>query len=79
LKANVRIVDAVKEPATRREATPAQIALASVLAQGENVVTIPGASKRKHLEENLGDAFVQLMEAQLTWLEQTPAAVGGRY
>jgi aryl-alcohol dehydrogenase-like predicted oxidoreductase len=40
---------------------------------------IPGASKRKHLEENLGGAFVQLTEEELTWSEQAPAAVGGRY
>jgi len=79
LKANARIVDAVKELAATREATPAQIALAWVLAQGEQVVAIPGASKRKHLEENLGGAFVQLTEEELTWLDQVPAAVGGRY
>ena len=79
LKANVRIVDSVKELAARREATPAQIALAWVLAQGEHVVAIPGASKRKHLEENLGGAFVQLTEEELTWLDQVPAAAGGRY
>jgi aryl-alcohol dehydrogenase-like predicted oxidoreductase len=65
--------------AARREATPGQIALAWVLAQGEDVVAIPGASKRKHLEENLGGAFVQLTEEELTWLDQVPAAVGGRY
>jgi aryl-alcohol dehydrogenase-like predicted oxidoreductase len=45
----------------------------------DNVVAIPGASKRKHLEENLGGAFVQLTEEELTWLDQVPAAVGGRY
>jgi aryl-alcohol dehydrogenase-like predicted oxidoreductase len=79
LKDNVRIVDAVKELAKRKEATPAQIALAWVLALGENVVPIPGASKRNHLEENLRGAFVQLTKAELALLNEIPAPTGGRY
>jgi len=79
LKANVRIVDAVKELANRKETTPAQIALAWVLAKGENVVPIPGASKRKHLEENLGGARFELTKDELTSLNELPAPVGGRY
>jgi aryl-alcohol dehydrogenase-like predicted oxidoreductase len=79
LKTNVRIVDAVKELAKRKGATPAQIALAWVLALGEDVVPIPGASKRNHLEENLGGALVQLTKEEQLWLNEIPAPVGGRY
>jgi len=79
LKDNVRIVDAVKELAKRKEATPAQIALAWVLALGENVVPIPGASKRNHLEENLRGALVQLTKEELALLNEVPAPTGGRY
>jgi aryl-alcohol dehydrogenase-like predicted oxidoreductase len=79
LKDNVRIVDAVKELAKRKEATPAQIALAWVLALGENLVPIPGASKRNHLEENLRGALVQLTKEELALLNEIPAPTGGRY
>jgi aryl-alcohol dehydrogenase-like predicted oxidoreductase len=79
LKANLRIVAAVKDLAARKEATVAQVALAWVLAQGENVVAIPGVSKRNHLEENLGGALIELTEEELAWLDQVPTATGGRY
>jgi aryl-alcohol dehydrogenase-like predicted oxidoreductase len=79
LKDNMRIVDAVKELAKRKEATPAQIALAWVLALGENLVPIPGASKRNHLEENLRGALVQLTKEELALLNELPAPTGGRY
>jgi aryl-alcohol dehydrogenase-like predicted oxidoreductase len=75
----VRIVDAVEELAKRKEAIPAQIAPAWVLALGENVVPIPGASKRNHLEENLGGAFVQLTKEELLSLNELPTPIGGRY
>jgi aryl-alcohol dehydrogenase-like predicted oxidoreductase len=79
LKDNVRIVDAVKELAKLKEATPAQIALAWVLALGENLAPIPGASKRNHLEENLRGALVQLTKEELALLNELPAPTGGRY
>jgi aryl-alcohol dehydrogenase-like predicted oxidoreductase len=66
-------------PLVNEELVGEALAGAWVLAQGEHVVAIPGASKRKHLEENLGGAFVQLTEEELTWLDQVPAAIGGRY
>ena len=78
-KTNVRIVDAVKELAKRKEATLAQIALAWVLALGENLVPIPGASKQNHLEENLGGALVRLTKEALALLNEIPAPTGGRY
>jgi aryl-alcohol dehydrogenase-like predicted oxidoreductase len=79
LKTNVQIVDAVKELAIKKGATAAQVALAWVLAQGENVVGIPGVSKQKHLEENLGGALIQLTKEELACLDQVPIAVGGRW
>ena len=75
----MRIVDAVKDLAKRKEGTPAQIALAWLLALGENVVPIPGASKRNHLEENLGGAFIQLTKEEQASLNELPSPTGGRY
>jgi aryl-alcohol dehydrogenase-like predicted oxidoreductase len=72
-------VDAVKDLAKRKNATPAQIALAWLLALGENVVPIPGVSKRNHLEENLGSAFVQLTKEEQESLNGLPSPTGGRY
>ena len=55
LAANAKVVDAVEGAvAERHRATPAQIALAWVLAQGNDVVPIPGTKRRKYLDENLG-------------------------
>jgi aryl-alcohol dehydrogenase-like predicted oxidoreductase len=71
-------VDAVKELAKRKDATPAQVALAWVLALGENVVPIPGASKRNHLEENSGGVLVQLTKEELLSLNELPTPIGGR-
>jgi aryl-alcohol dehydrogenase-like predicted oxidoreductase len=51
----------------------------SVFHHDASKFSLTRASKRKHLEENLGGTFVQLTEAELTWLDQVPAAVGGRY
>jgi aryl-alcohol dehydrogenase-like predicted oxidoreductase len=55
---NQRIVDAVQEVASRRGATPAQIALAWVLARGEHVVAIPGTRREKYLEQNVAAADI---------------------
>ena len=66
-----------KELAKSKETT--QIALPWVLAQNENAVSIPGASKRKHLEENLSGARFKLNKDKLTSLNELPAPVGGRY
>ena len=53
--------------------------ITTVLALGENVVPIPGASKRNHLEENLGGALVHLTKEELSSLNELPAPIGGRY
>jgi aryl-alcohol dehydrogenase-like predicted oxidoreductase len=56
----MKIVDAVKTVAARHGVTPAQIALAWVLSQGNDVVPIPGTKRRKYLDENLDAMNVRL-------------------
>ena len=65
LKANMALVDLVRAVATRKGATPAQIALAWLLAQKPWVVPIPGTTKLHRLQENLGAAAVELTAADL--------------
>ena len=80
--ANLRLVDAVRAMAEEKGATPAQLALAWVLAQGPDVVPIPGTKRRGYLEENVGARGIELSEADLQRLgEIAPpgVAVGGRY
>ncbi|MER6101764.1 aldo/keto reductase [Streptomyces sp. NPDC001832] len=79
LAANLGIVGRLRQVAERLRATPAQVALAWVLAQGENVVVIPGTKNMRYLEENAGAAAVELDDASLVALEDVPAAVGTRY
>lgn len=79
LAANLAIVNRLRQVAERLGATPAQVALAWVLAQGENVVVIPGTKNIRYLEENAGAAGVELDEASLAALEDVPVAVGTRY
>ena len=53
----------------RSSATPAQVALAWMLSQGEHVLAIPGTSSVAHLEENIGAGDVQLGKEDLSMLE----------
>ena len=76
---NQRLVDAVRAVAERRGATPAQVALAWVLARGPHVHVIPGTQRRKYLEQNIGAASLELSAAELAELDALPAPVGGRY
>jgi aryl-alcohol dehydrogenase-like predicted oxidoreductase len=81
-EANLRLVEAVRELATERGVTPGQLALAWVLAQGGDVVPIPGTKRRSYLEENAGAAAVQLGSDELARLDAIAppgVAVGGRY
>ena len=78
LSTNFQIVDRIKEVAGR-QATPAQIALAWALAQGEHVVPIPGSAKRSHLEQNVAAANIRLTAADLDDLDALPTPVGSRY
>ena len=62
---NVKLADFVKALANERSVTPGQIALAWLLAQGDDLVPIPGTKRRKYLEENLGAASIRLTQAEL--------------
>ncbi len=79
LAENLRIVEVVKEVATGLDATPAQVALAWVLAQGEHVVPIPGTRRVERLNENAGAARLTLDDAALAKLNAVPAPTGARY
>ena len=79
LEANLAIVERVREVAGRHGATPAQVALAWTLAQGEAVVPIPGTTKPERVAENAGAAGLSLTAEDLADLDDAPAAVGARY
>jgi aryl-alcohol dehydrogenase-like predicted oxidoreductase len=79
LTANLAIVNRLRQVAERLNVTPAQVSLAWVLAQGRNVVVIPGTKKIAYLEENAGAADVVLDEGALAELQDIPTAVGTRY
>ena len=79
MAANQRLVDAVADVAARNGATPAQVALAWVLAQGEQVVPIPGTKRVERLEENAAAADLALPAADLALLDALPAPAGSRY
>jgi len=74
-KANMVLVDLVKSVAERKGATPAQIALAWLLAQKPWIVPIPGTTKLHRLEENLGAVNVELTEADLKEIEETSSSL----
>jgi aryl-alcohol dehydrogenase-like predicted oxidoreductase len=80
--ANVRAAEAVRDLARRKDATPAQIALAWLLAKGDDVVPIPGTKRRSFLEENAGAADVKLTPADVAALDAAlpeGKAAGDRY
>jgi aryl-alcohol dehydrogenase-like predicted oxidoreductase len=79
LRQNLAIVERVRGIAERAGATPAQVALAWVLAQGDNVIPIPGTKTPKYLAENAAAADVHLSAEDLAELDGIPAPVGGRY
>jgi len=79
LDANLAIVDAVEIVAGEAGATPAQVALAWILAQGEGIAPIPGTKRVERLEENVGADALQLTAEQLATLGALDAAVGDRY
>ena len=73
LKANMALVDLVRDVATRKGATPAQIALAWLLAQKPWIVPIPGTTKLHRLEENLGALAVELSAGDLEEIDAAAA------
>ena len=82
LQANQALVDLVGRLASSKGATPAQIALAWLLAQKPWIVPIPGTTKLHRLEENLGAATLKLSQSDLSSIEQALAEVrvqGDRY
>ena len=79
---NVRLLGALREVAEGRSCTPAQVALAWLLAQGDDIVPIPGTKRRKYLEENVGAIEIRLTDAELARLaEAFPPGItaGDRY
>ena len=82
LDANLALVAKVRELAEAKGATPGQLALAWVLAQGDDVVPIPGTKRVRYLEENVGAAAVELTSDDLAALEEAvprDAVAGDRY
>jgi aryl-alcohol dehydrogenase-like predicted oxidoreductase len=79
---NLALVNRVKAIAARRGVTPGQLALAWVLAKGEDMVPIPGTKRRKYLEENAAAVAVKLTPAEVAELEAAVPAgevAGDRY
>jgi len=79
---NLGLVTRVEELAAEKHCTPAQLALSWVLAQGEDVVPIPGTKRRSYLDQNLGALDVTLTPVDLGRLDEAfprGAAVGARY
>jgi aryl-alcohol dehydrogenase-like predicted oxidoreductase len=77
---NLALVQRVKDVATDLDCTPAQVALAWVLAQGDDIVPIPGTKRRKYLETNVGAAGLSLTTDHLATLDAVSADVrGDRY
>ena len=79
---NLRLVDEVARVAADKGCTAGQVALAWVLAQGDDVVPIPGTKRRAYLEENVGAAVVELTAddlARLDAIAPRDVAAGGRY
>jgi aryl-alcohol dehydrogenase-like predicted oxidoreductase len=76
----MRIVAKLQEIAEQKGITPAQLALAWVLAQGEDIVPIPGTKRRKYLEENAAAADIELTDDELSRInEELPEVSGDRY
>jgi aryl-alcohol dehydrogenase-like predicted oxidoreductase len=82
MQRNLKVVDRIKEIATEKKVTPSQLALAWVLAQGDDMVPIPGTKRRTYLEENVAAAKIQLSKSDLARIEEVAPkgfAAGGRY
>ena len=80
--ANAALVEKVREFAARKGCTAGQLALAWVLAKGDDLVPIPGTKRRKYLEENAACVSVKLTPAEVAEIETAvppDAVAGGRY
>src|SRR5437016_3164058 len=79
---NLDLVERISEIAREKRCTPAQLALAWVLAQGNDIVPIPGTKRRKYLQENVGALDVDLTSEDLQRIDQVAskdAFAGSRY
>lgn len=79
---NLQLVERVKEIATQKGVTPGQLALAWLLAQGDDIVPIPGTKRRKYLEENVAAVEITLTEAEINRIDEVAPkniAAGDRY
>jgi aryl-alcohol dehydrogenase-like predicted oxidoreductase len=80
LKANLRLADKVKEIAREKGVTPAQLAIAWLLAQGDDIVPIPGTKRRTYLEQNAAAVDVRLTDDDLARIDaELPETAGERY
>lgn len=80
LDANLKLAQKVAQIAEEKGITAAQLAIAWVLAQGEDLVSIPGTKRRAYLEENAGAVDVELTAEDLVRIEaELPTAAGERY
>jgi aryl-alcohol dehydrogenase-like predicted oxidoreductase len=79
---NLELVERIREIAAEQDCTPGQLALAWVLAHGEDVVPIPGTKRRRYLEENVQAAELELSTEDLARIDEVApagAAAGDRY
>ena len=79
---NLDLVDRIEEVAREKRCTPAQLALAWLLAQGDDIVPIPGTRSRHRLEENVGAMAITLSRGELERIDEVAprgAAAGTRY
>jgi aryl-alcohol dehydrogenase-like predicted oxidoreductase len=80
LQANLRLAAKLEEIARKAGMTPAQLALAWVLAQGKNLVPIPGTKRRTYLEQNAAAVDIELSAGDLARIDaELPQAAGPRY
>jgi aryl-alcohol dehydrogenase-like predicted oxidoreductase len=82
LGTNLKLVQKIVEIAAQKECTPAQLALAWLLAQGEDIIPIPGTRRRERLEENLAAIDIDLSEDELLRIDEAMppgVAAGTRY
>lgn len=79
LERNLRIVDEVRAVAAEIDSTPAQVALAWLLAQGDDIAPIPGTKRAARLEENAAADHIELTASHVTRLNDLPRASGERY
>jgi aryl-alcohol dehydrogenase-like predicted oxidoreductase len=79
---NLELVEKIKTLSSQKGCTASQLAIAWVLAQGNDIVTIPGTKRIKYLEENIGAENVQLTNEDLQWIQEIMPqgiASGNRY